>query len=123
MDDMDTTPGASGDAGDQIDWSGKYNGLQRVLGKRTEELTTAQQEVERWKQTAVEHEAELESYRAAARADAEEAEAESQYEALKTRFDGGPPTPRSNNPIREPRAQKTYEVDPFARPRSPGFPT
>jgi len=115
-----TTPAAtdSGDAGNQ-DWASKYNGLQRVLNRRHDELTTSQRELEQARQRSVELEQELAAYRAREAEQREEEQARAHYEALRGRFEDAPPTPRSQNARREQSGRDDFDLDQF---KSSGYP-
>jgi uncharacterized protein (DUF3084 family) len=93
----------------------------RVAERRNTELTTAQQKLAERDEQIAERDAELEGFRAAARAEQEERDLEAQYSALKERFEPSAPTPRGVNPPRgvsqEPSEPWVYE------PGSKGFPT
>lgn len=118
----DDQSASQGDAGNNnTDWAGRYTGLQTVLNKRNDELTSAQQALAQAKAMSAAQEAELESYRVAARAAKEEADQQAQYEALRAKFEPEPPTPRGTNGAREPRSGN--DDYPGLVPQSSGYPT
>ena len=95
----DTTP--SPDSGDitttSDDWQSRYVGLQKVVAKRDTELTTTQAELEQLRKEREQAQAELDTYRQRDVDASEEEQARQQYEALRTRFEEGPPKPVGNN--------------------------
>ena len=87
---------ASGDSG-QPDYQAKYNGLNAVLQRKTNEWSEREAAWETERADLMAKAAKVSEYEAREAAEREEAEALASYEALRERFEQDPPAPQNPN--------------------------
>lgn len=99
---------ASGDAGNAPDYRAKYDGLQAAFQKRQNDWTQREQAFETERADYEAKVAKLAEYEAREAQEREEAQMQSQYEALKERFDPNP-RPMVHNEARDRSAGKSRD--------------